>query len=141
LTRWTRNGAGAAPKAIDDTTRRKIYAIAGSDPRALGQPFSPWSPAKLCDYLVGQGVVAAIGRETLRGILHDGGISWQATKTWKASNDPEFLPKMRRVLDLHDNPPPDGRVVCLGEFGPRPNLSIGGSGKARRLPDAEPKIV
>jgi hypothetical protein len=25
---------------------------------------------------------------------------------------------MRRVLDLYDNPPPDGRVICADEFGP-----------------------
>jgi hypothetical protein len=25
---------------------------------------------------------------------------------------------MARVLDLYDNPPEDGRVVCVGEFGP-----------------------
>jgi hypothetical protein len=37
----------------------------------------------------------------LRRILHEGGISWQATKTWKASHDPEFLPKVRRVLGLY----------------------------------------
>lgn len=63
-------------------------------------------------------VVATISRETLRRILHDGGISWQTTKTWKTSNDPEFLPKMRRVLDLYDNPPTEARVICVDEFGP-----------------------
>ena len=87
-------------------------------PRALDQPSSTWSLTKLCDYLIEAGIVAAISRETLRRILHDGGISRQATKTWKASNDPGFLPKMRRVLDLCDNPPADGRVICVGEFGP-----------------------
>lgn len=25
---------------------------------------------------------------------------------------------MRRVLDLNDHPPPDGRVVCVDELGP-----------------------
>lgn len=45
-------------------------------------------------------------------------ISWQAAKTWKASADPDFTAKMRRVLDLYDRPPADGRVICADEFGP-----------------------
>ena len=51
-------------------------------------------------------------------MLRADGVSWQATKTWKASSDPEFITKMRRVLDLYDHPPADGRVVCADEFGP-----------------------
>jgi len=39
-------------------------------------------------------------------------------ETWKASTDPDFIAKMRRVLDLYDHPPADGRVVCADEFGP-----------------------
>ena len=45
-------------------------------------------------------------------------MSWQTTTTWKASTDPDFIAKMRRVLDLYDHPPADGRVVCVDEFGP-----------------------
>ncbi|WP_436799056.1 hypothetical protein [Micromonospora fulviviridis] len=45
-------------------------------------------------------------------------MSWQATKTWKASTDPDFTSKMRRILDLYDHPPADGRVICIDEFGP-----------------------
>ena len=59
-----------------------------------------------------------MSRETLRRILRAGGVSWQTTTTWKASTDPDFIPKMRRVLDLYDHPPDDGRVVCVDEFGP-----------------------
>jgi transposase len=63
-------------------------------------------------------VVDTVSVETVRRILHDGGVSWQATKTWKASTDPDFTVKMRRVLDLYDHPPADGRVICVDEFGP-----------------------
>jgi hypothetical protein len=45
-------------------------------------------------------------------------VSWQATKTWKASNDPDFVEKIDRVLDLYDHPPAEGRVICVDEFGP-----------------------
>jgi transposase len=110
--------SGGPPKRIDEPTRTRIRVIAWCDPRFLGQPFSTWSLAKLRDYLIATGVVSAVSRETLRRILHEGGTSWQATKTWKASNDPDFGVKLRRILDLYDHPPTDGRVICVDEFGP-----------------------
>ncbi|NYH77230.1 transposase [Actinopolyspora biskrensis] len=45
-------------------------------------------------------------------------MSWQATATWKASNDPDFTAKMSRILEFYDHPPADGRVLCVDEFGP-----------------------
>ena len=30
---------------------------------------------------------------------------------------PDFIAEMRRILDLYDHPPADGRVVCVDEFG------------------------
>ncbi|WP_199828566.1 hypothetical protein [Streptomyces sp. WM6372] len=57
-------------------------------------------------------------RETLRRILRESKVSWQATTTWKASNDPDFIAKMHQVLALYDTLPADGRVICVYEFGP-----------------------
>ncbi|WP_223874429.1 hypothetical protein [Salinispora mooreana] len=54
----------------------------------------------------------------MRRVLHERGVSWQATKTWKASTDPDLTTTMRRILDLYDHPPPGGRVLCVDEFGP-----------------------
>ncbi len=110
--------SGGRPRLIDAQTAGRICAIAKADPRIFGLPFSTWSLAKLRDHLVAVQEVTAVSVETLRRLLRAGGVSWQATKTWKASNDPEFVPKMRRVLDLYDNPPVDGRVICVDEFGP-----------------------
>jgi hypothetical protein len=107
-----------APRWIDEQTRAWICVIARCDPRFRGQPFSCWSLAKLRDYLINAGYVTAISVETVRRILHERGVSWQATKTWKASTDPDFTAKMRRILDLYDHPPTDGRVLCIDEFGP-----------------------
>jgi hypothetical protein len=59
-----------------------------------------------------------ISTESVRQILRDAGVRWQATKTWKASKDPDFAAKMARVLNLYDDPPADGRVICADEFGP-----------------------
>ena len=110
---------GRRPKRIGDQLRRWICTIARTSPADWGHHgFSTWSLTKLTAHLLKEGIVAAISRETLRRILREGGVSWQTTTTWKASNDPEFIPKMRRVLDLYDHPPEDGRVVCVDEFGP-----------------------
>ncbi|MGS2805739.1 hypothetical protein [Nocardia sp. MW-W600-9] len=64
-------------------------------------------------------------------ILKAGGVSWQSTRTWKSSNDPEFVAKMSRVLDLYDNPPEDGR-------GPIRDFAVGS--KIRR-PDYLPDVA
>ena len=64
--------------------------------------------------MVTSGVVASIRRENIRWenirqILQARATSLQATKTWKSSPDPDFIAKMRRVLDLHNYPLTDGR--------------------------------
>jgi transposase len=110
--------SGGRPKKINEQIRREICLIARCCPRDLGLPFAAWSLAKLAGHVTAIGLVPSISRETVRRVLHAGGVSWQATKTWKASADPDFMAKMRRVLDLYDRPPADGRVVCVDEFGP-----------------------
>lgn len=59
--------------------------------------------------MVAAGVIPSIYRESTRQMLRADHVSWQATKTWKASPDPDFIAKMRRVLDLYDHPPAGGR--------------------------------
>jgi transposase len=109
---------GGTPNKISEQTRDWVCVIARCDPRFLGRPFSCWSLSKLRDYLIETGRVATISIETVRRILHERGVTWQTSKTWKASNDPDFTSKMRRVLDLYDHPPAGSRVVCVDEFGP-----------------------
>jgi hypothetical protein len=43
--------------------------------------------------------------------MREAGITWQATKTRKASPDPDFAVTMARILALYDDPPADGRVL------------------------------
>jgi hypothetical protein len=75
---------------------RQVCLIARCCPRDLGLAFTTWSLSKLADYLAVAGI-ARISREAIRQIQHAGGIRWQATKTWKASTDPDFTGKMHRV--------------------------------------------
>lgn len=75
-------------------------------------PFTTWSLTKLVDYLASTARIR-VSTETAHQILRDAGVSWQATKTWKASKDPDFVAKMNRILDLYDHPPADGRVMSI----------------------------
>jgi transposase len=127
--------SGGRPPAVDDATRQKVVAMARTDPRALGLPFSCWSLIKLAAHLARE-KIATVRRETVRRILRTEKVSFQTTTTWKASNDPDFVAKMLRVLDLYDHPPTDGRALCVDEFGPL-NL-LPRKGKAWR-PQARPK--
>ena len=93
---------------------------------------------KLVEYLAEHKSIR-ISTESIRQILRDAGIRWQATKTWKASRDPDFAAKMARVLELYDHPGrADGRVICADEFGPlnlqpRPGRGWFPAGGAARL--------
>jgi len=127
---------GSMPR-IGSAVREEICRIAKSDPAALGLPLTTWSLTKLAGYLA-ESKNIAVSRETIRQVLKHAGISWQATKTWKHSKDPDFAAKKDRILDLYDNPPPDGRVICADEFGPlnlqpRPGKGWYTRGRPKRL--------
>src|SRR5215471_450324 len=103
--------SGGRPRTISEQVRREICLLARCCPRDLGLAFSSWSLAKLAEYLAAASG-AVVSREAIRQILHDAGINWLAAKTWKASTDSQFITKMHRVLELYDNQPADGRVIC-----------------------------
>ncbi|WP_235926299.1 helix-turn-helix domain-containing protein [Actinokineospora pegani] len=111
--------SGGRSRTIGEAIRERICLIARTSPADWGiTAFSTWSLARLREHLLDRGTVATVSRETLRRVLRDASVSWQATTTWKASTDPDFLAKMHRILDLYDHPPHNGRVICLDEFGP-----------------------
>ncbi|ALG06405.1 transcriptional regulator [Kibdelosporangium phytohabitans] len=109
--------SGGRPRKFGPAARQLICRIAQANPAGLGQPFTTWSLTKLAAYLAEHHWLR-VSTETIRQILRAAGITWQRTKTWKASQDPDFAAKMARILALYDDPPADGRVVCVDEFGP-----------------------
>ena len=118
--------SGGRPPTFTLPERAEIKKIALSRPQDHDLPFSTWSLAKLADFLVAEGVVDDISHEGLRALLREEGVSFQALKTWKASNDPLFETKKNRILELYAIA--DGRgapgdhdptiVICVDEFGP-----------------------
>jgi transposase len=122
--------AGGRPPTFTLPQRREIKKIALSIPTDLDRPFATWSLAKLADYLVAEGVVTDISHEGLRQLLREEGVSFQAVRTWKRSNDPNFEAKKNRILELYELADAGkATVICLDEFGPL-NLQPQPGGKA-----------
>src|SRR6266567_6043582 len=92
---------GGRPRTFTLPERQQIKRVALSVPSDLGQPFATWSLAKLADYLVAEGVVDDISHEGLRQLLREEGVSFQAVRSWKRSNDPCFEAKKNRILELY----------------------------------------
>jgi len=110
---------GGRPQTFTLPECQEIKRIALSDPRDLDQPFATWSLAKLADYLVAEGVVTDISHEGLRQLLHHEGVRFEAVRTWKRSNDPDFAAKRDRIVELYALAEAGQAVViCLDEFGP-----------------------
>jgi transposase len=131
--RW----AGGRPRLISDDDIDLIVAAATARPEKLGQPLTHWSLRKLAAYLAGAPQPVRIGRERLRQILHARGISFQRTRTWKESADPDRDAKLDRIEYVTSHFPQ--RCFAFDQFGPLPIRPVHGSawaGKARpvRLP-------
>ena len=110
--RW----AGGRPRLISDDAIGVIVAAARTRPEKLGQPFTHWSLRKLAGYLAGRDRPVRIGRERLRQILHARGISFQRTRTWKESHDPDRDAKLDRIEYVTTRYP--DRCFAFDQFGP-----------------------
>jgi transposase len=124
--RW----AGGRPRLISDEDVDVIVTTATTRPKTLGLPFTRWSVRKLAAYLSGvyqvmepgrglQRVPARrvrIGRERLRQVLHDRGITFQRTRTCKESTDPDIDAKLDRIE--HVTSAFADRCFAFDQFGP-----------------------
>jgi transposase len=123
--RW----AGGRPRLISDDDVQVIVEAATTRPEKLGLPFTHWSLRKLAAYLAGVPQPVAIGRERLRQILHARGISFQRTRTWKESTDPERDAKLDRIEHVTSLFP--DRCFAFDQFGPLSIRPCHGSSWAR----------
>ena len=81
--------------------------MAGARPDDQGAPVTRWSLPRLADHLAEQGIVE-ISPAHLGRVLADASLSFQRTRTWKASPDRDYEAKAARVLELRAARPPDG---------------------------------
>src|SRR5690242_6379098 len=108
--------AGGRPRLISDEDIEVIVTAARTRPEKLGQPFTRWSMRKLAAYLAEDPEPVIIGRERLRQILHARGISFQRTRTWKESADPDRDAKLDRIEYVTSRYP--DRCFAFDQFGP-----------------------
>lgn len=130
--------AGGRPRQITTEDEAFIVATARQRPEALDQPFTRWSIRKLVDYLADNDErVVHVGRERCRQILIDNDITFQRTKTWKESNDPDRDAKLDRIEHVLEHHPE--RTFAFDEFGPLNIRPVGGSAWApARHPQRQP---
>lgn len=106
------------PLKIDEAASDQLVAIAHQTPQGLGLPWTTWSVSKLHEVVGKLPGFPKVCRETVRQALHRHHITYQATKTWKQSNDPDFNPKHQRIQALYERCPDRSAVLCVDEFGP-----------------------
>lgn len=83
------NPRGAIP-IVSGEQVRALIRVALSRPEELGLPFTHWSVSKLKAYCVRHRLLPPITDEWTRRLLRREGISFQHSKTWKESPDPQF---------------------------------------------------
>jgi transposase len=109
--------AGGRPRRISDDDEDFIITTATTRPARAGQPFTHWSLRKLAAYLARNPArTVVIGRERLRQILHEHDISFQRTRTWKESRDPDKDAKLDRIEYVTSHFP--DRCFAFDQFGP-----------------------
>jgi transposase len=123
---------GGRPRRITDADRRTAVVVAGARPDTQGVALTRWSLPRLADHLADSQLIeirpAHLGR-----VLAEAGLSFQRTRTWKASPDPDYEAKAARVLELRAGPPQDGgHVIAFDQMGPLSLRPMAGAGWAPR---------
>lgn len=130
--------AGGRPRRISPDDEAFIVATATARPKKLGRPFTHWSIRKLADYLAtSPDRRVYLGRERLRQLLRRNDVTFQRTRTWKESRDPNKDAKLDRIEEVTSTFP--DRCFAFDQFGPlsiRPHHGSSWSPKSRpdRLP-------
>ncbi|WP_205787113.1 helix-turn-helix domain-containing protein [Specibacter cremeus] len=138
LDRLDPDWAGGRPRLLSPGDEDLVAVTATARPTRAGLPFTHWSVRKLAGYLGDRADhPVRIGREAARVLLHRHRITFQHTKTWKDSTDPDFEAKLDRIEEVQTHQP--GRTFAFDEFGPLGIRPTGGTGWAReRRPDRLP---
>jgi transposase len=122
---------GGRPRRITTDQRQQIIAVAGARPDDQGVPLTRWSLPRLSVYLA-EHDIARVSFGHLGRLLAEAGLSFQRTRTWKASPDPDYAPKAARILALCAAPPPGGVVISFDQMGPVSLRPTPGAGWALR---------
>jgi transposase len=120
---------GGRPRRITAEQRQRVVAAAGARPDSQGVPLTRWSLDRLSAHLEAEGLV--ISAIHLWRLLAEAGLSFQRTRTWKASPDPDYEARAARVLELYAAAPFDGPVISFDQMGPLSLKPVQGAGWAK----------
>jgi transposase len=121
---------GGRPRRIAAAERQRVVAVAGARPDTQGVPLTRWSLDRLSAYLAEHGLL--ISPIHLWRLLAEAGLSFQRTRSWKASPDPDYETRAARVLELYEAAPIDGPVISFDQMGPISLKPTQGAGWAPR---------
>jgi putative transposase len=118
----------------------RVVEVATSDPSEWGVPANTWTLRQLQRYLETHTDIGRLCRETIRGILHANGISWQEAQHWQESSDPDFEGKKQAVETCYIVPPANTIILCFDQKGPVQFKRRGGRhyrprGKPKHIPE------
>ena len=125
--------AGGRPRLISDDDVEFIIAAASTRPaRDKGKPFTQWSLRKLAAYLAANTVPDGADRAGAAAAdpARPRQISFQRTRTWKESADPDKDAKLDRIEHVTSRFP--GRCFAFDQFGPLSIRPAHGSAWARQ---------
>jgi hypothetical protein len=94
-------------------------------------PLTRWSLDRLSAWLAEHELV--ISPIHLWRLLDQAGLSFQRTRSWKATPDPDCETRAARVLELYAACPVDGPVISFDQMGPISLKPIQGAGWAPRV--------
>jgi transposase len=85
---------GGRPRRITTEQRLRLISVAGARPDAQGVPLTRWSLPRLSLHLGGEGI--EVSPRHLGTLLAEAGLSFQRTRSWKASPASSTCARRRR---------------------------------------------
>jgi transposase len=124
---------GGRPRRITEAERERIVAVAGARPEDQEAAATRWSLRRLAAHLAEVEEIE-VSPAHLGRILAAAGLSFQRTRSWKASPDPDYEAKAARVISLCKRLPKNSAVISFDQMGPislRPTHGAGWAPKGR----------
>ena len=120
---------GGRPRRITDGAARSDRRGGRCPSRSAWGAADAWSLKRLARYLREQRDRRDLPGAPGAGSSLRAGLSFQRTRTWKASPDPDYEAKAARVIALYKQAPREGVVISFDQMGPislRPHAGSGG---------------